>query len=251
MPTLERWNGWLESFLAATPELLASRVLKRRTDSKFAMAPARAAELLFELSGDYALLSAGSARVASYRTLYFDTPRLEFFHAHRRGRRVRHKVRVRHYPDRLVSALEVKSRRTELETFKQWRGRAYGESELSEEDRAFVRLHTGSEQPVAPEVWTEFRRITLLGLRSHERVTLDFDLAIEGRHGRRELEDVVVVEVKQWPFCRSTPAMSALRAGGSRPRRLSKYCIAIAIAHPEVRLDVRLPDLRVARRGAA
>lgn len=250
-PTGADWQDLLARFPRATPELLVDRELRRRTDSKFLLSPAAASDLLQRMTGDYALLTAGGELLASYRTLYFDTPALDLFHAHRRGRRVRHKIRVRHYPDRRVTLLEIKTRRSELETSKVWRARDYGDCEFSQDDQAFVGAHTGIEHPVEPQVWTEFRRVTLLGLATPERVTLDLDLRVAMGHRARSLAGVAIVEVKQWPFRRHSPVMSALQAAGWRSGWASKYCAAIAFTRPDVPQHELQPGLRALTRGAA
>jgi len=250
-PTDVEWHDLLVRFPVATPELAAARELRRRTDSKFVMPPASAAALLSSLTGEYALLGTGNGPLASYRTLYFDTPELDCFHAQRRGCRVRHKVRVRHYVDRRVTSLEVKTRVSELETVKVWRERAYDESELSADDQAFVSGRTGILRPMVPQVWTGFRRVTLLGIEATERVTVDLDLGVERGGRRRSLAGIAVVEVKQWPLDRGTAVMSALRAAGARSGWMSKYCAAVAFTRPQVRCHPLLPALRALERAAA
>ena len=234
--------GYLPS---APPDLVARRELRCRADTKFVLPPAEAAALLPALAADYAVLAVGAGFVARYRTLYFDTAALDCFHAQRRGRRVRQKVRIRHYPDRAVTLLEVKQRLNELRTTKVSRGRAYADNELTAGDQAFVALHTGLGQDVLPQVWTEYRRVTLLGLRANERVTIDLDLAVGAGCRSRSVRAVAIVEVKQWPFSRATPVMAALRARGWRPSSVSKYCTAIALTRPDVRHNRLLPDLRL------
>ncbi|MDZ4804705.1 MAG: polyphosphate polymerase domain-containing protein [Candidatus Eisenbacteria bacterium] len=238
------WQALLSCFPVATPELIARRELRRRTDTKFVLSPASAADLVRAITGDYAVLTAGTELVATYQTLYFDTPELDFFHAHRRGRRVRHKARVRHYPDRSLTMLEVKTRRSKLKTTKLSREHPFGGNELSADDQDFVAIHTGIDRGVLPQVWTHFRRLTLLGLETCERVTLDFDVRMEMGQRHASLSGIVIVEVKQWPYGRGTPVMSALRESGCRPGWTSKYCTGIALTHPGVRLNALLPGLR-------
>ena len=250
MPALE-WQDLLVRFLQAPPDLLARRELSRRADSKFVVPPAAAASLLPLLAENYAVLAAGDGLVASYRTLYFDTPDLDFFNAHRRGRRVRHKVRIRHYPDRRVTRLEVKTRKSDLESAKVWRDHEYGDSAMSAADQAFVESHTGGGRILVPQVWTHFRRVTLLGIRTNERVTIDFGMEVIMGTRRRSLAPIAIVEVKQWPLQRSTPVMSAVRAAGWRPAWASKYCAAIAFTRPDVRVNALLPGLRGMERRAA
>ena len=250
-PNLDAFRALADRYPLAAPELVARRELRSRADSKFVLASSAAADLVRVLASDYAVLAAGTERIASYDTLYFDTPDLACFDAHRRGRRVRHKVRVRHYPDRRLSFLEVKTRRSELRTTKACRERDYGDDVLSASDHAFVRLHAGLDESVLPQAWTSFRRITLVGIHSCERVTVDIGLVVHmGRH-ERQLGAVNIVEVKQWPFRRHTPAMSALRNAGHRPCSVSKYCAAITWMHPEVQHNRLLPGLRELERGAA
>jgi len=243
-PSNGDWEELVARFQEAPLELAIQRELRCRADSKFILPPSAAAELIRALTGDYVALAAGAGLVASYRTLYFDTPELDFFHAHRRSRRVRHKVRVRHYPDRRITLLEVKTRKSELQTIKEWRIREYGDHELSADDQAFVAAHTGIDRGVRPQVWTDFRRLTLLGAHTNERITVDVDVAFTMGMRSRRLDDVAVVEVKQWPFSRNTPVMASLRGAGWRPCGISKYCAAVTLMRPEVRHNRLLPDLR-------
>jgi VTC domain-containing protein len=248
---LSDWEGRLAGLPVASHELILARDLLRRTDLKFILAPGEAADLLPALEAEYARLTTGNGPVAVYRSLYFDTPDLAFFHAHRRGRRVRHKVRVRHYPDRQLSMLEIKTRRSGLETRKIWVKRDYGDDTLRPADQEFVRAHTGVDRDVLPQAWTRFRRATLLGLSASERVTIDFDLELSWGGRSRTLDAVAIVEVKQWPFLPGSPVLTALRRAGKRPGWASKYCAAIAFTRRNVRANALLPGLRALERRAA
>lgn len=248
---LSEWESRLARFPVAAPDLILARDLLRRADLKFILSPREAAELLPALEGEYARLTTGNGPVALYRTLYFDTPGLDFFHAHRRDRRIRHKARARHYPDRRLSMLEIKTRRSGLETTKIWKEREYGDDTLRPEDQMFVRAHTGIDRDVFPQAWTHFRRATLLGLRTSERVTIDFEIELSGEGRERALDGVAIVEVKQWPLCPGSRVLSALRRAGRRPGWASKYCAAIAFTRPNVRLNALLPGLRALERRAA
>jgi hypothetical protein len=241
---LREWEDSLGRFAFAPPALVAEREMQRRTESKFVMPVAAADALLPALTNDYAVLPAGTALVASYLSLYFDTADLEFFHAHRRGRRVRQKVRIRHYPDRRVSFLEVKIRMSDEGTFKMRRQRAYGDNALSSGDLAFVRAHSSVSQALLPQAWIDYRRITLLHLRSLERVTIDVDLGVTRGSCCGRLQDLAVVEVKQSRMDRCTAAMMAIRKAGWRTGWASKYCAGIAFTSPDVRAHRLLEGLR-------
>jgi hypothetical protein len=159
---------------------------------------------------------------------------LEFFHAHRRGRRIRHKVRIRHYPERVVSFLEIKTRVGESRSIKARRAHVYGDDRLDPDDVAFVRAGVGC-WPLVPQAWTDFRRVTLLGLQREERVTVDLDLHLRTSAGSVCLRDLAVVEIKQSRLDRCSTAWAALRRVGRHEGWASKYCAGIALTRPDVR----------------
>jgi hypothetical protein len=218
--------------------------LQQRLTMKFLLPVAALAHLASELAPRYTLLRADEKRSASYRTLHFDTEDLAFFHSHRRGLRRRQKVRIRHYDDRRLSFFEVKQRFHGMKTVKQRRQRTYGDNELRAEDLALAGRHTGPHGGLFPHAWTLFRRLTLVSLLADERVTFDFDLRFSD--GTREVgvPQVVIAEVKQGRLCRRSPVMLALRRMGFRPRRFSKYCMAMVTLHPDIRHNRLLPQLR-------
>ena len=242
----------LDSFSAATRELLDSRELLRRIDSKYVVHASRIAALVSGLGDSYACLRVPTGSVATYRSLYFDSPDLRCFHDHRRGRRLRHKIRVRHYPDREVSFLEVKTKRNEELTEKRRLALPYGCEQLDARELEFLRKHTGVlADALAATVRIEFRRVTLIGLATNERMTIDVDLeTVELSGVRHSLGPIAIVEVKQSPFSVRTPAMRALYRAGQREQSLSKYIAAIATAFPAERMNRLLPDLRAVARIA-
>ena len=238
------WQTALFGFARADAGLIAERSMQRRAESKFVVSSATAAAFISALQDRFAVLPAGAALVADYRSLYFDTDDLAFFHAHRCGRRVRHKVRVRHYADRELSVLEVKSRRGEHHTVKSCRPREYGTTGLGPDDLAYVREQCGRIGALLPQAWVAYRRVTLVGLTSPERVTLDLNLDMWRASGHEQLDRAVIIEVKQPRLDHHSDAMRALRAAGSRPAWMSKYCTAIVLTSPGVRANHLLNRIR-------
>lgn len=231
--------------------LLERRQLLRRTDTKFVLRRSMLAELLGDVTPRYGLLSAGDQRLPHYRTLYFDTESLRSFHDHRRGRRPRHKVRIRRYLERGLSFLEVKTKRSERLTIKNRREVPFGGEKLVAADLEFVAAHCDlPAEELRPQVWTNFRRLTLVGFETNERVTIDVDLRFVGASEQSELEAVAILEVKQSPFCVRTPIMQALRARGLRRTSMSKYCTATAVTRRGVRLNRLLPAVRAVLEGS-
>jgi hypothetical protein len=246
----EPFRGSFARFVAATQELVESRELLRRVDSKFVLPTARLDSLLEALAGNYAVLRVPTGALATYESVYFDTPSLQCFHDHRRGRRPRHKIRIRHYPDRRVSFFEVKTRRNEVVTDKHRLAIPFGHEELAADQLAFLRTHVGGlADLLRPTLAIRYRRLSLISLADNERVTIDLDLGVQGSTEiARQLGHLAIVEVKQSRFCVRTPVMRALQRARVRQRALSKYVVALALLRPELARNRLLPALRALER---
>lgn len=235
--------------IAALPSFpvaaLHSRALLRRYDTKAMLPRSRLADLLARLTDAYGVLRAANRPVASYESVYFDTPELTFYHQHRRGCRPRYKVRARTYIDRSVCFLEVKRKDNRGMTQK-WRMQREEESaSLVEKERAFLREHAPVDvERLEPGTRTSFRRLTLVGLHLKERATFDVDLTFCNSTALRQMHDAVVVEIKQERFCPRTPVMLALREMGVKRISASKYCMGTAQLVPHVPHNCFLPALR-------
>lgn len=232
-------------FDPASQQLREQRDLLRRVDTKYVCGDATAVDVLADLATDYAALPVPSGNVATYRSLYFDTPELRCYHDHRRGRRPRHKVRIRHYPDRALSFLEVKIKHNETVTDKRRLAIGFGTEALDARMKSFLETCGIAADDYRPILRVDFRRLSLVGIRTCERVTLDCEVEarlLGGEHER--FGELVVVEVKQSPFCVRTPIMRALSKAGLRAQAMSKYAIATALMRPELRKNRLLPDMR-------
>lgn len=240
-------------FAPATTELRDARDLLRRVDTKFTTTGEVAGGVLAAITADYAALTVPTGHVATYRSLYFDTEDLRCFHDHRRGRRLRHKIRIRHYPDRLLSFLEVKTKRNEVVTDKRRIPIPFREEWLGAREQQFLGgLVDLPIDDLRPVMRIDFRRLSLVSLAGAERVTFDIGLSAEGLDGSRwSFGDLVIIEVKQSPFCVRTPVMRALAAARLREGSMSKYTIATALLHPELRRNRLLPEVRRIERMSA
>jgi hypothetical protein len=241
-------------FPAASLELMGERQLLRRVDTKYVCTVAQAVRFVESLVGHYAALPTSGGNLATYRSLYFDTPDLRCYHDHRRGKRLRQKVRIRHYPERSLTFLEIKTKMNEATTDKLRQPLTFGEERLGPAELA--HLATIVNLPVhelRPVMRIDFRRLSLVGLDTTERVTIDSDLIATDIDGPASWSggDRVVVEVKQSPFCVRTPVMRALHAGHFREQSMSKYTIATALIRPDVPRNRLLPDLRAIERMSA
>jgi hypothetical protein len=189
-------------------------------------------------------LHAGEQPSALYLTQYLDTPSYELFHDHRRGKRLRFKVRLRHYPDRELSYLEVKGKCASGGTRKWRRPLAYLCDQLSPDDLRFVSGQVPLDSAtLVPSLVNQFRRITLVGIELPERITLDMALQFENDQNSHTLGGVLVVEVKQPRFSRRSPILQALARCRALPGSTSKYCVGTMLLRPELRHNRLRPTL--------
>jgi hypothetical protein len=241
-------------FPAASLELMAERQLLRRVDTKYLCTVAQASQLVESLVGHYAALPTPGGNLATYRSLYFDTPDLRCYHDHRRGKRLRQKVRIRHYPERSLTYLEIKTKVSEAMTDKLRQPLPFGQEHLGPAELAHLAQLVNLDVPqLQPVMRIDFRRLSLVGFDSTERVTIDCDLVATTIDGAAAWSggDRVVVEVKQSPFCVRTPVMRALRADHFREQAMSKYTLVTALMRPELARNRLLPDLRAIERMSA
>jgi hypothetical protein len=223
----------LASFWDAPPGLLERRVLQRRIDRKFVFHATMLEPLLADLSAHFSLVRSATASLATYHTVYCDTPERLMYENHRRGRLPRHKVRVRHHLERQLSFVEVKCKTADARTTKARMPQPFGEVSLDGEAEAFLAGYCPVPPDLlAPQLSMAFRRITLVGNDVDERVTIDVDLEVSADTAPRRLPGVAVAEIKQSCYGNDTPSIRVLRALHVRERSFSKYCIGTALLAP-------------------
>jgi hypothetical protein len=238
-------------FREASKALIAERQLLRRIDSKYVVRTAELPGLLAGLDSAYAALRIPGGNWATYRSLYLDTPDLRCFHDHRRGRRVRHKIRVRHYPERGVSFLEVKTKRSEDVTQKHRVEVTYGDEVVRDRELAFLRQHVPMAGEVVEVARIDYRRLSLIALGMDERVTIDVGLEVAAPTGvRQPLGHFAVIEIKRARLTGS-PMAQRLFDAGHHERSISKYCAAIAALYPGERRNRLEPTLKAVARIAS
>lgn len=210
--------------------------LMNRTDTKFILHKELLLEILPEIRESYATLEVDGFRLNRYNSMYYDTPNFSFFNDHHRGKRGRAKVRIRTYVESALSFLEIKVKDKKGDTEKT-RIKVDGfEPQFSPEQQAFINSAIGRELNLSPVLQNAFTRITLVNKTEEERATIDLDLRFNGDHtllgGSNNL---VIVEVKQSGFKRSSPIVQALRKRKIHPYSISKYCMGLGLLHKELK----------------
>lgn len=92
-------NAILNQFKSLSLDQINEFNFMERFDIKYIIHQNELNNYLKELISDYTILEVNNKRIRKYETLYFDTPALNFYYAHHRGKLNRIKVRYRKYLD--------------------------------------------------------------------------------------------------------------------------------------------------------
>lgn len=236
-PRAEVFESWGSCATGAFVDFAAAglpgteRELVSRMDSKFSLPRHHLEDVAHALRRGYAALAARGTVEATYVTVYFDTPDGQLLRDHLRGRRPRSKLRIRHYVDRGISMLEVKTRMPSGRTVKLRWPVAFGS--FSPTAGEWLAAAANVHGDLAAVAWTACRRVTLLSRERAERLTLDVDVLLGTPWGVRSLGAQVIAELKQPHVDRESPAWSALRGIGARHGGFSKFVAAMTLTHPD------------------
>ena len=218
----------------ASVDLIEKRSLQERVDSKFVLALSRVPDLLDGLESHYARICQGEKIQGAYRTLYYDTEDFRCLRDHERGRRPRFKVRFRHHVDRGLSFLEVKKRCLNESTVKSRWPMPFGFERMDEKNQERVRqVSPLSAEHLLTTLRVDFDRMTLVGIETEERITIDTGIVFTSSSGFYQWPQLVIVEVKQARLAQRTPIMQALRQMEAAPHAISKYCLGARLVLPE------------------
>lgn len=219
-------------------EVMSAAALQTRVDKKFLLSPEQLVELVSRLGASYRVLEIDQKRIFSYESVYFDTPDLAQFRAHRQGRRRRYKARTRLYVDSNECMFEAKLKSNRGETVKyRWPHSVDDRGIMTGDAHSFLagllEANYAVETPVLdPVLQTDYSRATFVDPVHEERLTCDIDLVCKNQQLRIDGPDMIIVETKS-ATGRGT-ADQALLEMGIRPLSMSKYCLGIAMLNPEL-----------------
>jgi hypothetical protein len=217
----------LEKFDAIGLEKMDSVRLMNRTDTKFVFSLHLLPQLLDKNTGKYHLLAIDHHSDFQYKTTYFDTSEFLFYFQQIYGKVPRFKVRYRIYESTGHSFLEVKYKTNKDQTVK-YRIRNNQTSEYFD-SQAKIFLHDlipMDSSILKPVLTTRFIRMTLVGLKTAERITIDYDLSFSNDQGNIvELPFLAIAELKRTNFNNRSPFSQAIKELKIRQTGFSKYCI--------------------------
>ena len=231
-------RGLLRHFSTHSLRDVGEQSLMNRYDTKYLLPLKHLDEFLQRICHDYSVLEIDGRLVHGYQTEYFDTPDFSHYLAHHNNRSPRSKVRRRTYVDSGRRYLELKLKNNKGKTEKQRVPLVVGASEqdvgILLHAAPFISLHSG--ESLQPRLTIDYSRIALWSRQHGERVSIDIGLhatrADDAANGFN-LDELVIVEVKQGAINRASPARAALRHFMVRPLSFSKYCIACALLYTQ------------------
>ncbi|MGE0730736.1 MAG: polyphosphate polymerase domain-containing protein [Acidimicrobiia bacterium] len=217
-------------------ELEASASLLTRVDRKYLVPAMALAGLADVLPAGAAVLEIDGRRTFTYRSVYFDTDRLDSYLGAARSRQDRFKVRTRTYADSGGCVLEVKTRGRRGATVKhRLPYAAHDAARITPSGAAFVERVTGRAglgAHLRPVLVTSYRRTTVVAGDGSFRLTIDDSLRCEDAAGAALLPGHVIVETKS-----AGPATAVDRwlwRHGCRPASVSKFGTGLGALHPQL-----------------
>ncbi|WP_282054166.1 polyphosphate polymerase domain-containing protein [Maribacter luteus] len=227
----------ISAFESITLEEMNNVSLMKRTDTKFIIHAKDLKEVLKKIRDDYRVLEIDGHRIMTYSSLYFDTPTKKFYYDHHNGKVNRTKVRMRKYVESDICFLEVKQKDGKGKTNKTRTSINDFETELSKESVGFIQDVTSKSYDLEPIIWNKFNRITLVNKTAMERLTIDLNLSFKINNSFKTYNNLVIIEVKQERFNRTSPVVRQLKEKQTNPYGLSKYCIGMISVYDDIKYN--------------
>ena len=201
--------------------------LMKRTDTKFVIHEKDLIEVLRSIQNNYKVLQINENRLLEYSSLYFDTPVKKFYLDHHNRKVNRTKIRMRKYVESGVCFLEIKLKDGKGKTTKTRTLIVDFETQLSNNSIDFIKKITKQNFKLEPVIWNNFNRITLVNKIAKERLTIDLNISFKQNNSFKTYDNLVIIEVKQERFNRSSPIVQQLKLKQINPYSISKYCIGM------------------------
>ncbi len=217
-----------------------------RVDSKYLFPIDLLPEILNAVRPVYRILEISGRRLSRYRTTYYDTRGLTFYHNHRTDRLPRRKVRRRDYLETRTAFLEVKETNSQSRTVKARvpvPAESIDEGDGLADIRSLALPYSVPPESLGLSIAVDYTRITLVGSTPLERVTFDLGLRATRGVAVAHYPDAVIAEVKQLRVARSS-FVRELRSRNIREVNLSKYCVCLAALEPGLQRNRFSEDLR-------
>jgi hypothetical protein len=219
--------------------------LMNRVETKYIFCADRLTELLNLVKGSYKALEIDHIRNFPYCTTYLDTSDFLFFTQQVRGKLNIHKVRYRRYESTGVSYLEIKKKTNKKRTVK-WRieNSLKPDSPDTEAIQFIKKYLPAGVTDLHPVLINGFTRITLVGTKCKERVTIDYDLTFASPFGKISgFPFLAIAELKREKHSCLSPFGLVMKLMRIQSGSFSKYCIGSALIMDMPRTNMLKPNL--------
>jgi hypothetical protein len=234
----------LHNYTPISLEQLQADHLMSRFDEKYVFHLSKLKMILEELRSSYKILSVNEKLMVQYENIYFDTPDLKSYHDHHNGRKTRYKIRFRRYNDSGHCFLEVKRKDNRGCTNKERLRIATFSGEMDDEQNNFLSEKTKDfPLPLTQSLSNNFFRITLVNEPLRERVTIDLLIHFRNEIHEKNLEELVIAEVKQERHYYDSAFKKLMQHERIFPINISKYCLGTLLTHPGIKYNHFKPKL--------
>lgn len=192
----------------------------------------------------------GDERWMPYYTCYYDTPDVNMYYEHQRGKKARQKIRLRSYEGSdSPTFLEIKD--------KDNKGRTRKKRVAIDEDADiyvysdFIRNKSKYDvSGLMKAIENRFKRLTIVSPEWSERITIDTSISFHNfkTNENMSLEGLVVVEWKRDARSSNPLFGRFLREYRIFQTGFSKYCVGMALTDPSLQQGLLKPRLRFIER---
>lgn len=221
----------LSQFAPISLEQMSGIKLMNRIDTKYLVNVNQLPTLLRMAMDDYYAQEIDGSRIASYRTVYYDTDEAEMYVVHHNRKLSRQKVRMREYVGSGQFFLEVKRKNNKGRT-KKVRIKIADDKVASHPEAVDFLAEKSfyTMDLLSPRLQNQFKRITLVNKAKTERLTIDMNICFHNfkTHADGGVQKLCIIELKQdgnqySPF---KEYFSRLRI---KQKRISKYCFGMVL----------------------
>lgn len=217
--------------------------LLNRFDSKYRLSVKQLLEVLEVVKNDYFIMSIKEEKLQTYKTTYFDTDDNSFYTKHHNGKLNRLKIRKREYVNSEIRFLEIKKKNNKGKTNKLRFQTENSQADFTLEELNFLNQNTAfdfhlSNFSLLGKNGNSFKRITLVNKDFTERCTIDLNLSFFSDKQKVEVDNMVIIELKQGKANMKSPLSKALKSKRIHKQGFSKYCIGRALLEPNLKLNL-------------
>lgn len=210
--------------------------LTDRNDKKFIFSYKYLNDILIKSQKFYKVMQVNGNPQSEYKSLYFDTKDLKFYHNHHNGKKNRYKIRYRKYLDTEDCFLEVKFKTNKKKTIKSRIPQKDILKSIPKESSEFLNNCTPyNHNDLISLFYSTFKRTTLIHKEKKERVTIDINLKFYNGEFSDEFKNLVIAEVKTERFASQSDFIKILKEFNIYSSPMSKYCTGLAIYKPTLK----------------